>query len=108
MEKFEQLLADSAFSRLILGNEAASDFLLIEDRPWSDEAQSDIERRGLRFVGVLGVVQGRPKSALAVPMDEATITRLAQDFVSEAMASPAATEFVEYFASLACRGGMTH
>lgn len=105
MDKFEQLLTDSQFSMVILGNEEHTDFVLVEDRPWSDELQSDIARRGLRFAGVLGIVKGKPQCALAVPMDEPTILRLSQQFVARAETDENVMDsFVGHIASIAFAG----
>lgn len=92
MDKFSQLLSESSFSRLILGCESTSDFLLVEDRPWSDELQRDIRQRGLCWLGVIGIVNGQPRSALAAPMNAETIERLSQEFVHLATASTNAVE----------------
>lgn len=97
MDKYTELLYESQFTRFVFGNNATSDYVLADALPLSDDSQREVERRALTFVGVIGVVQGRPKSALAVELDAATINALSQTFVQQAMADPAAVEQLAVF-----------
>jgi hypothetical protein len=92
MDKFTQLLSASQFTRFVFGNNGTSDYVLADALPLSSDSRREVERRALTFVGVLGIVHGRPKSALAVPVDAATINAISQTFVRSALAEPAVAE----------------
>ncbi len=82
MDKFEQLVAAAQFPVCILGN-LRSDFELVDlqSEPMSEDAKRDLSKRGMCFVGVIGLVEGVPRVALAEPLDAMTATALSQAFV---------------------------
>lgn len=101
-DKFSRLLAESRFSMFILGNGATSDYTLAPARPLPEAVRRDFTKRGLTFVGILGVVDGQPRSALAVPLTDTTIARLSQEFIRRAMADKDAAEWlIAHFAAVA-------
>lgn len=97
MDKFTELLSESQFTRFIFGNNATSDFVLADGLPLSEDAQREVTERRLTFAGVLGIVGGQPKSALAFELDAATINALSQTFVHTAMSDPAVVEQLTLF-----------
>ena len=82
MDRFEQLISDSQIAAAILGNPASGDYQLVNltSLPLSTEDQASFSTRGMSFLGVLGVCDGVPRSALAVELDPATIAALAGAF----------------------------
>jgi hypothetical protein len=81
--KFETLVNQSAFSVCILGNLRTSDFELVDlnPEPMSEDAKRDCTRRGMEFIGVIGLVEGLPRVALECPLDVMTALALSQAFV---------------------------
>jgi hypothetical protein len=79
VDKFDRLLWDAELAVGILGNPAALDFQLIDlaPGPFPDGLRDAVTKRGLYFLGVVGLVQGVPHSALAEPLDTATASWLA-------------------------------
>jgi hypothetical protein len=84
-DKFDQLISDAQLKVLILGNPETSDFELIDLAPGPlSHDPHNLHERGMYFVGVMGIVQGVPRSALDEPLDVLTTTALAQAFVLHA------------------------
>jgi hypothetical protein len=83
MDKFEALASASQFSVGILGNPETSDFALVDlgPKPLPENLRRDFTKRGLYFLGVAGIVQGTPQTALAEPLDDADTSALAQAFL---------------------------
>ena len=86
LDKFEQLATDSTLTAVILGNPGLTDFELIPPEPLSAEAQAAFHSRDFGFIGVVGVVGGKFRTALAVPLDDATADALAAAFVQYVVA----------------------
>jgi len=85
MDKFEALAAESSIAVAILGNADVTDVELLPvcPNPISDNAHELSAKwvhRGLRFIGVAGLIAGRPHWALAVPLDERRAEALVQAF----------------------------
>jgi hypothetical protein len=82
-DKFEQLVFDAQLAVAILGNPQTSDFelLSISRLPLSEDQLTRVSERQMFFAGVMGIVKGFPRSALATPLDAATTTALAQAYV---------------------------
>ena len=81
-DKFEELAAVAACAVVVLGN--GREFELIDldtERDEIKEQKGRLSGSGFEFVGVIGLVDGRPKSALAVPLDHVTTAALSQAFV---------------------------
>jgi hypothetical protein len=76
--KFEELVSKAQYAVCIVGNPQLSEYELL-DFPLPDEPE--FLERGLTFVGILALVEWVPCSALAMPLDPATITRLSGLFV---------------------------
>jgi hypothetical protein len=93
-DKFEAIAGYAAHPVCILGNLQTSDFELVdvsESAPLSEEAENEIRRRGLHFIGALGIVKGKPRTALDEPLDEATIFAISAayfQYVTEANRKP--------------------
>jgi hypothetical protein len=83
MDKFRQLCLDAPIAVVILGNPETSDFELIDldfDR-LPNERVCALQERGMEFCGVLGLVKGRPRVALALPLGAEIIATLSAAFV---------------------------
>jgi hypothetical protein len=80
LDKFEKLTAESQFTLVLLANEESGDFELIDPQPVPEDRAKTFAERGLTFGGVLGVVSGKPRSALAMPLDGETVTRIVGEF----------------------------
>jgi hypothetical protein len=81
-DRFEQLVFDAQLSVAIFGNPETSDFELIDlstPGPLSEDQLSCARR--MPFVGVFAIVRCVPRTAIDVPLDDATYTVLAQAFV---------------------------
>jgi hypothetical protein len=69
-ERQSALLRDAQLAVCILGNESLTDFALVSAEDFAAPPG------GLRLVGVVGIVQGTPRSALSEPLDERTTSAL--------------------------------
>jgi hypothetical protein len=80
MDKFEQLAWDATYSAGLLGN--GTEFELV-DIPLKSLSEQLIkwQSKNFGFIGIIGIVNGRPKVALALPLDDATISALSAAFV---------------------------
>jgi hypothetical protein len=81
MTKFQQFVANAEVAVCILGNPESGDFALCDLGPHAEDLQRDLVQRGYRFVGLLGMVQGVPRSALAEPLEANAIDALAEAFL---------------------------
>jgi len=86
LDKFEQIATYADYVVCILGNPLTSDFELVDMSvdlgvSMPEAAILSARQRGLYFVGVAGLAQGVPQTALAVPLDAATITALAAAYI---------------------------
>jgi hypothetical protein len=81
--KFELIAGFGQCPVVILGNLRSSDFELVDlsEPPMSEDVERDLSRRGMCFVGVIGIVEGAAKVALAEPLDAITVTALSGAFV---------------------------
>lgn len=87
MDKFEALAAESSIAVAILGNADVTDVELLPvcPNPISEnvhELSAKWAHRGLRFIGVAGLVAGRPRWALATPLDEVRAEALGAAFAT--------------------------
>ena len=83
LERFETLLAQSQFAVCVLGNSTLDEFELLDlgSEPVPSEVTEDLQRRGLCFIGLMGLgLDGEPRSALAVPIGPSTMRALAYSF----------------------------
>ena len=69
-ERQSALLRDAQLAVCILGDDSLSDFALVS----ADDFESPPE--GFRLIGVVGIVQGAPRSALSEPLDPETTRAL--------------------------------
>ena len=68
---------------VIFGNTSSGDFELVDldAAPVTlPEVKIAIEARGLAFLGTVAILDGKPRSALADPLDTPTITSLAEAY----------------------------
>lgn len=87
LDPIEQLAFDAshpvrgAFPVAILGNLETRDFELIALTNIPVDLAQRVVARNLVFVGVVGIVNGTPKSALQVPLDKLAIERLSAAYI---------------------------
>ena len=79
LDKHNAIAANAAAPITILGNVETSDFELVDLRTWqrTEAADADVMRRRLGYLGIAGVVNGKPECALAEELDVGTISLLA-------------------------------
>lgn len=87
-DKFEALAMEAQLAVCVLGNADVTDMELLLAKPngLSPEKIRELSiqwaARGLQFIGMIGVVDGKPRTALAVPLDERRIAAISQAFIS--------------------------
>ena len=79
-DKFGQIVS-SRFAAVLFGNAELTDFELIAPESLSAETQAALVARGFESIGAIGVVDGKFRSALTVPLDDSTADTLAAAFV---------------------------
>jgi len=83
-DKHHTLVRDAQLALCILGNPQTSDFELIEvpKLPLSAEHLPSLRLRGMYYIGVVGLVDGVPRTALDEPLENASVDALARAFLS--------------------------
>jgi hypothetical protein len=85
-DKFDLLAMESQLCVAVLGNADITDIELLPIRPQPygrNKVQALAAQwagRGLRFIGTIGIVNGQPRTALAVPLDALRMDALSQAF----------------------------
>lgn len=81
-DKFEAIAATAQPAVCILANATATDWMLIgmDGLPLDGESVRDLNRRGLVFAGILGMVEGAPKLALDRIIPDAIVDSMSQLF----------------------------
>jgi len=79
VDKFEQLMRDAQCALILLANETTQAWELIEPQTIPIDAARTYSERGLSFGGVLAWVDGNPRAALAVELDDAAIAAITQE-----------------------------
>lgn len=88
MDKFETLVAEASIAAAILANADVTDIELlpVQPRSYPPEKVQELARlwasRGLRFIGIVGMVDGQPRSMFTVPLDDLRISALSQAFLA--------------------------
>ena len=84
LDKHQTLVRDAQLALCILGNPQTSDFELIEmpKLPLSEERLHSLRLRGMYYLGVVGLVDGVPRTALDEPLENAAVDALARAFLS--------------------------
>ena len=88
MDKFETLAAQSSLAVAILGNADITDIEMLPVQPRGMSAEEVHKRsvewadRRLHFIGIAGIVDGKPRTALAVELDDKRIAALSQAFIA--------------------------
>ena len=63
--KFRQIVADSVYSVAVMGNVSTGEFELVTMQPLAKDAALPANTQTMTFLGVIGIVQGRPRTAFA-------------------------------------------
>lgn len=74
-DRYAKLIADAQISAAVLGNFSTREFVLIDLAP--GPLPDCLCGRGLVLVGVTGIVNGAPRTALAVELDDAALSAIA-------------------------------
>jgi len=86
-DKFSHIAGYGRIVAAIFGNLETQDYELIDvDAVPLSEAQAAIQTRGLAFIGVMGLMDGKPRTALDVELDEETGAALSHAYVQFACA----------------------
>jgi hypothetical protein len=87
-DEFQTIAAYGQPAVCILGNPATSEFLLVDlaPGPLPADLRQTADAHGLYFIGAAGLVHGAPRTALAEPLDNATVDALAQAVIAFIMA----------------------
>ena len=80
LDKFEKLVFDADIAAAILGNPLTAEYHLVDVDPASPDVQK-LLGRDLYFLGVCGLVSGKPQTALTEPLDDDVVQALAVTFV---------------------------
>jgi hypothetical protein len=80
LDKVEQLMTDAQYVLVLLANEQSGDFELIDPTPVPEDTARVYRERGLGFAGVLGIVDGKTRSAFDLPLEGETVTAIALAF----------------------------
>lgn len=75
----EQIISDSQISAFILGNFTTREFVLVDTALWP--VPDCLQGRGFVFVGTTGIVNGAPRTAFAVELDDASLSAIAMAWV---------------------------
>jgi hypothetical protein len=99
MDQFHQITETASYAVAIFGNPARGDFALFDltkGTPFPvEDIQREIAERAFCFCGVMGIVQGVPRTALAEPLGEYTVTALSRAFIERVGAAVTAVEGTE-------------
>ena len=79
MKLEEQLYHDAQISAFIMGNFSTREFLLVDTALWPPP--DCIHGRGFEYVGLTGIVNGAPRTALAVELDDAALSAITTAWV---------------------------
>lgn len=83
--RFLQIAGSAEYAASIIGNPETQVYILLDTRTPAPSAASETARimaeRHMRYLGVIGIVQGVPRVALSVPLDADSIALLAHTFV---------------------------
>jgi hypothetical protein len=96
-DKFEVLVRDSSYAVVLLYNEGTRDFELV-DLPPSNTA--GFAERGLSFAGVIGVVAGHARIALASPIEDERVVDAFLSRVEALLARKSETAWLDRLWSL--------
>jgi hypothetical protein len=77
-DEFAQIVSDAQISAAILGNPAAREFVLVDLA--TGRIPDCLYGRGLGFIGVTGIVNGVPRAAFAVELEDAAISAIAAEW----------------------------
>ncbi len=84
LDKFEYIAAHASYACCILGNLQTSDFELLDfgQLPLAKHTEQELfSERGMRFIGIMGLVDGVSRVALSEPLDDPTAKALSLAFV---------------------------
>lgn len=80
-DKFETIVNRSSFAVAILINPVTDDVELIPLQPVAADTAQCFTARGLTFGGCIGLIGGRPTTALALPIEGETAQRVIARFL---------------------------
>jgi hypothetical protein len=84
-QRFLQLAESADYAASIIGNAETRDYLLLDLRQPAPSCNSETVRTviayHMRYLGVVGIVEGVPRVVLGVPLDPDSISLLTHSFV---------------------------
>ena len=82
-DKHEVIAGFAQYPASILGNLETRDFVLIamNDLPLSEPSRLDYTARGFTYIGDVGILNGKPRTALYEPLDNDAITALSAAYI---------------------------
>jgi hypothetical protein len=80
MDKFNQIAWAAQLAVVVLGNGSEFELVDVSAGPLSETRNKSLQERGFGFVGVVGMVNGAPRCAFALPFDDATVEYIAAKF----------------------------
>jgi hypothetical protein len=84
MDKFEILTQTAQILSAVIGRPETDDFVLVE-MPVPDCISHGLAAQGMRFIGLLGLVDGEPRSAMAELVSDEAYASLSDVFVLQVM-----------------------
>jgi len=87
-DKFQTLVTEATLAVEVLANADMTDIEMLPSRPNSLGAEKidELARlwafRGLRWIGTIGIIDGRVRAAVAVPLDPLRISALSAAFIA--------------------------
>ena len=88
LDRSELIAANASFKRIILGNLATEEFGLYDPAQIAEglaltKRGVDLTALGLSYCGIVGVVDGVPRTSLEVPLNPPVIDRLSAEFLAD-------------------------
>jgi hypothetical protein len=80
-DKFETIAIKGRLPVGIVGNPENSEFALVDLTQPVPDFRREIAQRGFCFIGVVGMIEGVPRTALTEPLDTAAVDMLSQAYI---------------------------
>jgi hypothetical protein len=82
MDKFEELTATAQILSAIIGRPETQEYVVVE-MPVPDSVSQGLAVQGMRFLGLMGIVDGASRTALAEQLSDVAMVSLADVFVQQ-------------------------
>lgn len=81
LDKFQQLAWDAKVVAVILGNGREFELIDLNAPRMREQRAHELRQKDFAFIGVIGIVNGRSRVALEVPLDDKSISAVSQAFL---------------------------